>query len=487
MDVNPALVIFVEKNSGSRMNSDFPKYYKYQYNADPNELSELALNKNLLKKSDYKFNMYHTTNKELQSILREYDLKVSGIKDELVNRLLDNISKEKLKSIFKNNYYQITDKGEKFIEKYEHIIYFHNHKYLSPISLKEYHRLVMKNNNLDKYQVLLKLADKQIHKNRRNKDWGFYRSSIFTKATIYTDMNKKHKALKELIKVIHVDLSGLSNNNSYAPINIILAPGIIGRAESIKNELNYNSETIKELYFAIITALNLPKKRYDPETEFKYFVEALNNDIDSVNDKLRSENKNENLEILKDGENTIINMNNNDDEEDLNFEDLAKDSDPDLLNNTSNKSKKSGGCFKAFVTFAAIIAALGFFSFAFGDSDVNNSTEQTESKVEQNQNERVQEAPKPSDMKLETYIDHLITSEIGKGTNTGYKRNLGYSDNENSLTIQVYADESFTGGTTATTILMNSEKLFKSFFKERNDYNELVLDWYLPLVDAKGN
>jgi len=60
---------------------------------------------------------------ELKEILKQYDLKVSGKKDELIERLGENLSDDELKKHFKSKNYQISEKGLEFLNKNSYILY----------------------------------------------------------------------------------------------------------------------------------------------------------------------------------------------------------------------------------------------------------------------------------------------------------------------------------------------------------------------------
>lgn len=61
---------------------------------------------------------------ELKEILLEYELKTSGRKAELVQRLMDNLSLPELEATFPVHVYEVTDKGMHAIEKYS--LFFDN-------------------------------------------------------------------------------------------------------------------------------------------------------------------------------------------------------------------------------------------------------------------------------------------------------------------------------------------------------------------------
>lgn len=63
----------------------------------------------------------------LKDVLKDNRLKVSGKKAELVQRLIDEVSQEKLNAIFTKRTYDLTDAGNEILKKEDYIPYIHRH------------------------------------------------------------------------------------------------------------------------------------------------------------------------------------------------------------------------------------------------------------------------------------------------------------------------------------------------------------------------
>ncbi len=334
------LVVFLEKTEGIEVgNESFPSYYEYRYNSDPKLLLEEAVERGFLIKSDYKFNIYQKTNAELKEILRDNDLKVSGIKDELVERLIKNIDEEKLKSIFNQSYYKLSDSGKELVDKNDHIIYYHKKLSNADIDLYEYHK-TLKKDNLNKYEAAIKLIKSKAREHRKKGSWGLYRNSLLNIGKIYSDNGDSKNALDMYLKVCRLDLSGLGNNNMFDPSSIILAPGIIGIVEKEMDILNFNEDDLKSHYYKSTEELNLPKEIYSKEESFNYIIRGINEGADLITEELRNKHKDSSYEII--GENS------------LNKKERKTTSN---LNN-----KKGSGCFSV-LTLGLIIFTIIFFLF----------------------------------------------------------------------------------------------------------------------------
>jgi len=289
--------IFLERMEGrSANNKSFAGYYNYRYNVDPERLLKKALENGHIIKSDFKYNMQKTTNAELKDVLKQYNLKVSGAKKELIERLLNNVDKKELKIIFDQSYYRVTESGKKIIENNEHLIYFHKS---SPgaISIVNYHKKFLKNDNLDKYEVAIELLKERKRIDRERNDWSKLRGKIISLANLYEQKNDNIKALEAYLKASHLNLSGMTNNG-YAPGSISIAPGIINKIKNIMNDLNYSTDDLKKLYFIAADDLDLPKTVYSKQRSFEYIIRALNEGTKAITKELMEENQETMEEII---------------------------------------------------------------------------------------------------------------------------------------------------------------------------------------------
>jgi len=302
MNIKPVDVIFLERADGHKVGDEFPNYFEYQYGVNPSSLLEKALTNNFLIKSDSIVNNMDKTNaSKLKEVLKKHNLKVSGKKQELIERLITNASEEELKTAFPDSYYILNDKGKSIVQKNEHIIYYHKSQYLkNEISLDKYHDLLKdKTDDNAKYDIALELLENNAMQNRYNGDWGLYRNSLFSKAKVYEDKQDNQSALDLYLTICHIDLSGLSNGNAYMPSTVFLAPGIIGLVSELTSKLGLDKKTLKEKYFYYVEKLKLPKTRFSKEQSVEYLIRATEDNIDKVNEELREKTNEDEIEILE--------------------------------------------------------------------------------------------------------------------------------------------------------------------------------------------
>lgn len=291
MSIEPVVVVFLERANGHRVGDDFPGYFKYQYNSDPKKLLKKTQKNKLVIKSDYKIAIEKASSSDLKNVLKKHGLKVSGKKQDLIKRLVENFDEKTLKTEFPDAYWTLTEKGKKIVLENNHIIYYHKSQYLTnEIFLEDYHNAVQseKNDPDAKYNAAIKLLIANLDKNLVQGNWGLYRNTMLSLSKTYQDKQEYETALNYLFKLWRIDLSGLSNNNLYLPSTISIAPGIVGIIKQVLSKLNLDLENMKTEYSESIKGLQLPKSRFSDEESFTYMQKAIQEGIDNTNQEIEN-------------------------------------------------------------------------------------------------------------------------------------------------------------------------------------------------------
>lgn len=110
-------IIFLKFMNNKSLDISFSPRWEFQYELKPRiELAKL-LKLEYLTQSSWHNNVKNATTKELKEILKTEELKVTGNKQELIERVLGNIDADLLERTFNKGKYILTDKGNKIIEK----------------------------------------------------------------------------------------------------------------------------------------------------------------------------------------------------------------------------------------------------------------------------------------------------------------------------------------------------------------------------------
>ena len=99
---------------------EIPPYYSQsEFGRNVSPALHRLLDGGYLEISDIETNISLKTIPDLKAVLAEHDLKTTGKKGELVQRLLNNVPIEELESIFPVGKYELTEKGKSALVPYE--------------------------------------------------------------------------------------------------------------------------------------------------------------------------------------------------------------------------------------------------------------------------------------------------------------------------------------------------------------------------------
>lgn len=130
-------------------------YYKSRYN------TRLANIKKYVKEEEYAVDggplitAKDASVADLKKVLKKHDLMVSGTKDELIQRLGENLSEEGLKKAFPKKSLEVTPKGLEFIAKNIYVLYYDQTSQLRKLMpVEEYDSIFADVEDLDEDKIL---------------------------------------------------------------------------------------------------------------------------------------------------------------------------------------------------------------------------------------------------------------------------------------------------------------------------------------------
>lgn len=282
-------------NEKDTANDFFPGYWEYSYNVNPQVLFTQLINKGYYtKEKSLLLTLERKTVEELKQILRINNLKVSGKKQELVNRILNELPEKQLNAIDLIEVYKINDKAKEIITNNEHISFFHNSSL--EISIYTAHDFKIKNPNFNSIEIAKYLGEIQAKKYLSNGNWGLYRNLRHAFSEIEMKENKLDIALTLLFEVCYIDLSGMGNNFNpeytkyheeyffpYSKSLFKLAPGIVNKIRKIKVKLNLTDADIKDLFLKSLENYQLPFHLFTKEEVADILIAEINHDEKKVN------------------------------------------------------------------------------------------------------------------------------------------------------------------------------------------------------------
>lgn len=176
---------------------------------------------------------------ELKEILSSQGLPVTGKKNDLIERIANNVSTEELASIMSEETYSLSDIGKKFLEDNNDYVLLHTHKNWG-IDWKEFDSEKMKCPGKSFYDVCWGIFNKRLLEENVQRILG--RNEYLNMHQLLMEEKRYKDALDHLLRVLYIDLSGYNANalSSYSQgiykktdlkqsfqSSVMIAPGII--------------------------------------------------------------------------------------------------------------------------------------------------------------------------------------------------------------------------------------------------------------------
>jgi len=213
----------------------------------------------------------------LKEELKKHRLKVSGKKDELIQRLISEVSHKELNSRFAKRTYQLTELGKQALEEESYVSYIHRHA-LEDLDIWSLNRIIHEPPYMPYRDKTWGYLNKRSMEHFAAHDFGLYRNCRHHMSTFLMEEKKIKDALGMLSEVVFYDLSGLGNGYNpqfldiyaqnffpYKDSTVTMAPGITSAVIHCQKELNLSDEELKATMLDRMNRLNAPLHLFTPE------------------------------------------------------------------------------------------------------------------------------------------------------------------------------------------------------------------------------
>jgi hypothetical protein len=276
-------------------NNDYQGFWWYRYGVkDIDAILSSLRKRNFLEIGDIKSTLEHKTVENLKNILKKHNLKISGKKVDLIQRLLDKIPSNTLDIECPQRIYQLTDLGKEEINKEDYVLYVHNHprEGLDIWSLNKLVYTEPRRPYRDKIWTHLNQCGDEYFSNG---NFGLYRNCRYSMFQFLIEEDRIKEAVEMLAEVVFYDLCGAVNNYSPDTFDIVIegffpyedstatiAPGIIQDIIECKENLEYSDDELKKIMLERINKLSTPIKLFTPDECVDIVIMEINKDIESL-------------------------------------------------------------------------------------------------------------------------------------------------------------------------------------------------------------
>ncbi|MBU7008710.1 SAP domain-containing protein [Phosphitispora fastidiosa] len=258
--------------------NSFQGFWWYRYGMkDVDKYLRSLLDRGFLKVGDLQSAITLENVTVLKEVLKKHGLKVSGKKDELVQRLMIEVPHDELSSRFAKRTYQLTELGKQALEEEGYVPYIHRHT-LEDLDIWSLNRIIHEPPYMPFRDKIWGYLNKRSIEHFAAGNFGLYRNCRHHMSNFLMEENKIRDALGMLSEVVFYDLSGLGNGYDpkyldifaehffpYKDSTVTMAPGIKSAVIHCQKELNLSDEELKTVMLERMARLSAPFHIFTPE------------------------------------------------------------------------------------------------------------------------------------------------------------------------------------------------------------------------------
>jgi hypothetical protein len=249
----------------------FQGFWWYRYGVrDVQKCLRSLLKRGFLQNGDLQSAVGLENTAVLKEELKKHGLKVNGKKDELVQRLISEVSHEELNFRFAKRTYQLTELGKQALEAEGYVPYIHRHT-LEDLDIWSLNRIIHEPPYMPYRDKIWSYLNKRSMEHFTARDFGLYRNCRHHMSNFLMEENKVKDALGMLSEVVFYDLSGLGNNYDpkylsifaesffpYEDSTATMAPGITSAIMQCQEELSLSDDELRAIMLEQMKRLSAP-------------------------------------------------------------------------------------------------------------------------------------------------------------------------------------------------------------------------------------
>ena len=240
------------------------------YNVNLNSLERKAISDKYITHVN---DLDNLTVSELKDILKTHNLKVSGRKNELIERITLNKVAYSDKKLSKS--------AIEFINSNKHILFYNSHPELKPIINVDKYADIFENQNKTNsrriYETVIEFLNTQEYQTLRNYEIARYKAILLILSDLYEMNNDIRMTIESYFKIFIVELNNFDENLKKAvPQECVLDSDITDNLCDLLDSNSIDSTTLKKLFNESYRKLEILDPVISAEESLIYFLKIFN-------------------------------------------------------------------------------------------------------------------------------------------------------------------------------------------------------------------
>lgn len=210
------IIVLSYASKYSEQDTSFPGFWWYRYGiSDVRTILNKLFENGFIKYASVAETVKHQKVPQIKELLKKHELKLSGNKNTLVERALQNISEYDISLYFTTKYYELTDLGVYELENNQELIYIHN-KPMNNIDIWVVNKWMHDNPGISVKEVIDEKLTNELKQALDNKDYVTYLNSVYGTIRFHMDNGQFEDALREIAHQIYFDVNAVRiSQNDY--------------------------------------------------------------------------------------------------------------------------------------------------------------------------------------------------------------------------------------------------------------------------------
>lgn len=262
--------------------NDFQQFWEFKYQVDPAAILRKLYISGYIEIASPAESLKRRTVDELKSFLSENNLKRTGNKNSLINRIIENIDSQRILEKFPQQYYCLTPSGMDVLQNNPNILFVHRHpEFELDISI------VPPSGDINAY-ILNKIEFKEAECTYYN-DWGSVSYCKQQRAMLAMLNDDIDSAIYHYLEICYLDISGLRNGvnpemlysikeymlNACDDPTRMLSLGIIEKLRTLIQKKNFSYDDVTLLCKEVIDKTHLPFHLYSNDEALQIILQRL--------------------------------------------------------------------------------------------------------------------------------------------------------------------------------------------------------------------
>lgn len=203
------IIVLSHASKYSEQDTSFSSFWRYNYGIDDvKTILKSLFARGFLRYASVEETLKHETVVQIKEYLKNKELKITGNKSTLIERILQNIPQDEIAQHFTKRYYEPTELGNSELERHQVLVWV-DHNCQSSIDIWTVNRLMYENPDAPIVDLIIKEFDDRLNKALEDRSYAVYLYTVSGAIRSKMEIGQFAEALKDLAYQIYFEVNAV--------------------------------------------------------------------------------------------------------------------------------------------------------------------------------------------------------------------------------------------------------------------------------------